>query len=46
MIHPVILGAGIPLFAGLKQERKLKLQKTKTFPSGVVLLQYRRDRQG
>jgi dihydrofolate reductase len=44
MVHPIVLGAGIPLFAGLHDERRLNLQRTKTFPSGVVLLQYGRDR--
>lgn len=44
MVHPVVLGAGIPLFTGLKEERMLKLQRTRTFPSGAVLLQYGRDR--
>ncbi|MGH8286733.1 MAG: dihydrofolate reductase family protein [Steroidobacteraceae bacterium] len=43
MIHPIVLGAGIPLFRDLKQERKLRLQRTRTFPSGVILLQYARD---
>lgn len=43
MVHPIVLGAGIPLFPGLTAERKLKLQRTKTFPSGVVLLEYGRD---
>jgi dihydrofolate reductase len=46
MIHPIALGAGIPLFTGLTEERRLKLQRTKPFPSGVVLLHYGRDRAG
>jgi dihydrofolate reductase len=42
----VALGTGIPLFTGLTEARRLKLQRTNTFPSGVVLLHYGRDRPG
>lgn len=44
LIHPVILGSGKPLFQGLKEKRNLKLIDTKTFPTGVVLLQYQTQR--
>ncbi|HYM80770.1 MAG TPA: dihydrofolate reductase family protein [Candidatus Limnocylindria bacterium] len=44
MVHPVALGGGKPLFNGLESERRLKLLRSKTFGSGVVLLQYERDR--
>lgn len=44
MIHPIILGSGIALFPERSEERRLKLQRTRTFPSGVTLLQYSRDR--
>lgn len=44
MIHPVILGNAIPLFQGLTGQHKLKLRRTRTLPSGVVLLHYDRDR--
>ena len=40
-VHPVVLGAGKPLFgAGLKQE--LALLETKRFGNGVVMLRYGR----
>ncbi len=41
LIHPVILGHGKPLFKNIKDGTKLKLIDTKTFKSGVVLLQYK-----
>jgi len=40
MINPVILGKGKPLFKDIQGRMKLKLVNTKTFSSGVVLLQY------
>jgi dihydrofolate reductase len=39
-VHPVILGKGKPLFRQLKDGFALKLLKSKTFKSGVVLLYY------
>jgi dihydrofolate reductase len=39
-LNPVILGQGIPLFAGVKDKTKLKLLNTKQFASGVVELNY------
>ncbi|GBG58387.1 hypothetical protein SPFL3102_02109 [Sporomusaceae bacterium FL31] len=39
-IHPVILGAGKPLFIDIKQRLNLKLVHTRTFSSGVVQLIY------
>ena len=36
---PVILGAGIPLFAGVRERHKLKLVETRT--QGLVQLRYR-----
>jgi dihydrofolate reductase len=39
-IHPVILGAGKPLFSDIKQRLGLKLINTKKFSSGVVQLCY------
>jgi len=44
MVHPVVLGNGLSLFSGLGTEFPLQLQRTTTFPSGVVLLQYERAR--
>jgi dihydrofolate reductase len=40
MVDPVALGNGTPLFQGLQKKLDLKLIKTKTFKSGVVLLVY------
>ena len=43
LVHPVVLGGGKPLFQDIRERRKLKLVKTKTFPSGVVGLYYQPD---
>jgi len=40
-VHPVLLGKGKLLFKDLEKEYRLKLFKTKTFSSGVVLLYYK-----
>ena len=39
-VHPVILGKGLPLFKNINESMSLKLLRTKTFASGVVLLDY------
>lgn len=39
-VHPVILGAGKPLFSDLQQRLNLKLVNMKRFSSGVVQLIY------
>ena len=39
-VHPVILGAGTPLFPALEDRIGLKLLETRTFGSGVVYLRY------
>lgn len=39
-IHPVIAGAGLPLFENLTDRKMLTLLKTKTFSSGAVILYY------
>ena len=44
-INPVVLGSGKPLFKGIKDRLNLKLFKTKTFHSGVVLLHYQHDKK-
>lgn len=44
MVNPVILGKGKPLFKGIKDRIHLKLVNTKTFNSGIVLLQYQPDK--
>ena len=45
LVHPVVLGGGKPLFQDIKVRQKLKLVKTKTFPSGVVGLYYQPERK-
>jgi dihydrofolate reductase len=40
ILNPVILGNGNPLFKGLHDKLTLKLLKTKTLCSGVVILYY------
>jgi dihydrofolate reductase len=44
MLHPILLGNGLPLFGGASPEQPLRLLETKAFSSGVVLLRYARDR--
>src|ERR1051326_5181622 len=39
-VNPVILGAGIPLFVGVKERTKLNLLSTHRFSSGVTELSY------
>ena len=41
-MNPVVLGSGIPLFAGLQQPINLQLVHAKTYDSGVVGLHYRK----
>lgn len=40
-VHPIVLGAGKPLFNHLPHTLNLKLVKAQTFRSGVILLCYR-----
>jgi dihydrofolate reductase len=40
VVHPVILGSGLPLFKNIKNRTVLKLLKTKTFGSGAVVHYY------
>jgi dihydrofolate reductase len=40
MVNPVVLGDGIPLFQGIQKPMRLKLQKSKIFANGNVLLYY------
>lgn len=44
LVHPIVLARGLSLFKNVMEERKLKLLRTKSFDSGVVLLHYARDR--
>jgi len=39
-INPIILGKGIPVFANIREQIKLKLVTTKAFSSGVTALNY------
>ena len=39
-LHPVVAGAGLPLFTDLKAQATFNLVQTKAFPSGAVLLYY------
>ncbi len=41
-IHPVALGSGIPLFAGARRGRVFTLHRTKSFPSGLLQVEYRK----
>jgi dihydrofolate reductase len=42
-IHPVILGSGLPLFRGIQERIVLRLLRSKTFGSGVVVHCYGRE---
>jgi dihydrofolate reductase len=41
-VHPVVLGAGKPMFPPSADALSLRLAETRTFGSGVVLLRYQR----
>ena len=43
-VHPVILGAGKPLFISIDKRQNLKLTDTRRFSSGVVQLCYSSDK--
>ena len=40
LVAPVVLGSGTPMFKDIKEKTNLKLVKTETFGSGVMLLYY------
>jgi dihydrofolate reductase len=40
MLDPVAIGAGVSIFSGMNRQLNLKLVETKTFKSGVILLNY------
>lgn len=40
VIHPVVLGAGLPIFAGLAKPLYLKLVDVKVFPGGTIVHVY------
>ncbi|MBO9563537.1 MAG: dihydrofolate reductase [Niastella sp.] len=39
-VNPILLGEGIPVFAGIKERAPLKLVTSHTFDSGVICLHY------
>jgi dihydrofolate reductase len=43
-INPILLGKGVPMFSGLKEQVKLKLQKTHAFDNGVVCVSYAKEK--
>ena len=42
-IHPVLLGAGLPLFRHFDERKALRLSDTITYPSGLVQLIYKQS---
>ncbi|MEV7281711.1 dihydrofolate reductase family protein [Streptomyces sp. NPDC093111] len=45
-VHPVVIGRGTPLLAPTDATADLRLDTTRTFPNGVVLLRYERVHAG
>lgn len=41
VVHPIVLGRGLPIFAELKEPLELKLEDLKQFDTGVVVKTYR-----
>ena len=41
-VIPVVLGSGVPFFGTMTSSTKLELKECRPFPSGIVLLNYRR----
>lgn len=41
VVHPIVLGKGLPIFAELEQQVDLKLEDLKQFDTGVVVKTYR-----
>lgn len=39
-VIPIVLGGGIPLFAVVEGQQSLKLVEAKTYPDGIVMLNY------
>ena len=44
-VHPILLGAGKPLFQNISGRVPLQLINTQTYPSGLVMLSYKFQRQ-
>jgi dihydrofolate reductase len=42
ILNPVLIGSGNPLFKGIKQKLRLKLQTTKLLGSGTIVLYYQK----
>jgi len=42
-VYPVAIGKGKTMFSGIKENLKLKIADTRTFSSGVVLIDYRKE---
>jgi dihydrofolate reductase len=40
-VHPIILGAGKPLFIDIKERKKLRLVDSKAYSTGLVMLTYK-----
>ena len=40
-VHPIILGAGKPLFIDIKERKKLRLVDSKAYQTGLVMLTYK-----
>lgn len=45
LVHPIILGKGLPLFRDISTRADLKLLDTRIFKSGVVVLHYKKQNQ-
>ena len=45
LVHPIIVGSGKPLFAGMAQPVNLKLLRSEAFKNGVVVLYYEPERK-
>jgi dihydrofolate reductase len=41
MLHPIVLGKGKRLFPGPVDQRVLELIETKSFATGILILEYR-----
>lgn len=45
LVHPLVLGAGKPLFAKMTQPLPLRLLRTESYKNGVVVLYYEPERK-
>ncbi len=39
-VIPIVLGGGIPMFAAVEGQQSLKRVEAKTYPDGIVMLNY------